>query len=70
MPLRVLLSSAPGGRCGPLRQQGLDGLPLLVAQRPELRAPSPCHPLYTGQRRIVDAEGRVQRFLRKYGMEA
>ena len=27
-------------------------------------------PLYTGQCRIVDAEGRVQRFLRKYGMEA
>lgn len=31
---------------------------------------SQCHPLYTGQRRIVDAEGRVQRFLRKYGMDA
>jgi large subunit ribosomal protein L31 len=30
---------------------------------------SKCHPLYTGQRRIVDAEGHVQRFLRKYGME-
>jgi large subunit ribosomal protein L31 len=28
---------------------------------------SRCHPLYTGQARIVDAEGRVQKFLRKYG---
>jgi len=31
---------------------------------------SKCHPLYTGQRRLVDTEGRVQKFMRKYGLEA
>jgi len=27
---------------------------------------SSCHPYYTGQQKIVDSEGRVERFLRKY----
>jgi large subunit ribosomal protein L31 len=27
---------------------------------------SKCHPFYTGQRRIVDTAGRVERFVRKY----
>jgi large subunit ribosomal protein L31 len=31
---------------------------------------SKCHPLYTGQRRLVDTEGRVEKFMRKYGLEA
>ncbi|AUC59876.1 LSU ribosomal protein L31 RpmE [Cyanobacterium sp. HL-69] len=26
------------------------------------------HPFYTGTQKIIDAEGRVDRFLRKYGM--
>lgn len=26
-----------------------------------------CHPFYTGQQRIVDTGGRVERFRRKYG---
>lgn len=26
------------------------------------------HPYYTGTQRIIDTEGRVDRFLRKYGM--
>ena len=26
-----------------------------------------CHPFYTGQQRIVDTAGRVDRFRRKYG---
>ncbi|PSP17207.1 MAG: 50S ribosomal protein L31 [Cyanobacteria bacterium QS_8_64_29] len=26
------------------------------------------HPFYTGQQRIIDTEGRVERFRRKYGM--
>jgi large subunit ribosomal protein L31 len=26
------------------------------------------HPYYTGTQKIIDAEGRVERFLRKYGM--
>jgi large subunit ribosomal protein L31 len=30
---------------------------------------SKCHPFYTGARRLVDAEGRVQRFVRKYGLK-
>lgn len=27
---------------------------------------SKCHPFYTGQRRIVDTAGRVERFVKKY----
>ncbi|MEB3336091.1 MAG: 50S ribosomal protein L31 [Leptolyngbyaceae bacterium] len=26
------------------------------------------HPFYTGTQKIIDSEGRVERFLRKYGM--
>ncbi len=28
---------------------------------------SKCHPFFTGQRRIVDTAGRVERFVKKYG---
>ncbi len=28
---------------------------------------SNCHPLYTGKQKLVDAEGRVERFRKKYG---
>lgn len=28
---------------------------------------SQCHPFFTGETRLVDAEGRVERFARKYG---
>lgn len=27
------------------------------------------HPFYTGSQKIVDTEGRVDRFMRKYGLE-
>jgi len=27
---------------------------------------SSCHPFYTGEQKIVDSEGRVERFLKKY----
>jgi large subunit ribosomal protein L31 len=27
------------------------------------------HPFYTGSQRILDTEGRVERFMRKYGIE-
>jgi large subunit ribosomal protein L31 len=27
------------------------------------------HPFYTGTQKIIDTEGRVERFLRKYGMK-
>jgi large subunit ribosomal protein L31 len=30
---------------------------------------SKCHPFYTGARRLVDSEGRVQRFARKYNLK-
>lgn len=29
-----------------------------------------CHPFYTGKAKMVDTEGRVERFLKKYGMES
>lgn len=28
---------------------------------------SKCHPLFTGKQKLVDTEGRVERFQRKYG---
>jgi large subunit ribosomal protein L31 len=28
------------------------------------------HPFYTGTQKIIDTEGRVERFMRKYGMFA
>ena len=30
---------------------------------------SKCHPFYTGQQKIVDTAGRVERFRKKYGLE-
>jgi large subunit ribosomal protein L31 len=30
---------------------------------------SNCHPFYTGKQKLMDTEGRVQRFNRKYGRE-
>lgn len=30
---------------------------------------SKCHPFYTGQRKFIDAEGRVQKFAKKYGLK-
>jgi large subunit ribosomal protein L31 len=31
---------------------------------------SSCHPFYTGKQKIMDTEGRVERFYRKYGNKA
>lgn len=28
---------------------------------------SACHPFYTGKQKIMDTEGRVERFYKKYG---
>lgn len=28
------------------------------------------HPFYTGTQKIIDTEGRVERFMRKYGMSS
>ena len=30
---------------------------------------SKCHPFYTGEQRIVDTEGRVERFRRRFNVE-
>jgi large subunit ribosomal protein L31 len=30
---------------------------------------SDCHPFYTGKEKVMDTEGRVERFRRKYGMQ-
>jgi large subunit ribosomal protein L31 len=37
--------------------------------KPELRVElcSACHPFYTGERRMVDTAGRVERFKQRYG---
>ena len=29
---------------------------------------SACHPFFTGKQKLVDTEGRVEKFLQKYGM--
>ena len=31
---------------------------------------SACHPFFTGQQKIVDTAGRVEKFRRKYGQKA
>jgi large subunit ribosomal protein L31 len=35
----------------------------------EVEVCSNCHPFYTGHQRLVDTEGRVERFKRKYGLK-
>jgi len=39
--------------------------------RPEIRVEicSKCHPFYTGRQKFVDTAGRVEKFLRRYGMK-
>jgi large subunit ribosomal protein L31 len=38
------------------------------ATKPEIRVEicAKCHPFYTGQQKIVDTEGRVERFVQRY----
>ena len=31
---------------------------------------SSCHPFFTGKQKIVDTEGRVEKFMQKYGMKS
>jgi large subunit ribosomal protein L31 len=40
--------------------------------RPEIHVEicSACHPFFTGKQKIVDTEGRVEKFMQKYGMNA
>lgn len=28
-----------------------------------------CHPFYTGQQKIVDTEGRIDKFIKRYGLQ-
>jgi large subunit ribosomal protein L31 len=39
--------------------------------KPQLRVEicSACHPFFTGKQKIVDTEGRVEKFLQKYKMK-
>lgn len=30
---------------------------------------SACHPFFTGKQKLVDSAGRVERFLKKYGLQ-
>lgn len=41
------------------------------ATKPDLRVEvcSHCHPFFTGEQRLVDTAGRVERFKRRYGMK-
>ncbi len=39
--------------------------------KPEIRVEvcSQCHPFYTGKQKMVDTEGRVEKFIRRYGLQ-
>ena len=39
--------------------------------KPELKVEvcSKCHPFFTGTQKIVDTEGRVERFIRRYNLQ-
>ena len=41
------------------------------ATKPNLRVEicSKCHPFYTGQQRVVDTEGRIERLKRRFKIE-
>ena len=41
------------------------------ATKPELKVEicSKCHPFFTGTQKIVDTEGRVERFIKRYGLQ-
>ncbi len=41
------------------------------SNKPEIRVElcSKCHPFFTGERRIVDTAGRVERFKARYNMK-
>jgi len=44
---------------------------VVASTKPELNVDiwSGNHPFYTGSQRIIDTEGRVERFLKKYDLE-
>lgn len=42
-----------------------------LSTRPQLRVEvcSKCHPFFTGQRKYLDTEGRVEKFQQRYGLK-
>ncbi len=40
-----------------------------LSMKPQIRVEicSNCHPFYTGKQKIVDTEGRVDKFMQRYG---
>jgi large subunit ribosomal protein L31 len=44
---------------------------VLGSTKPAIRVEicSACHPFYTGQQKIVDTEGRVDRFVKRYKLD-
>jgi len=43
-----------------------------ISSKPQMRVEvcSKCHPFFTGQRKYVDTEGRVEKFRQKYGLNS
>ncbi len=43
----------------------------IQSSQPEARVGicAKCHPFYTGKQKLVDTEGRVDRFRRRYGLK-
>lgn len=41
-------------------------IPSTINQVVKLEVCYQCHPLYTGKEKVVDTEGRIERFNRKY----
>jgi len=43
----------------------------VVATKPEVRLDicSSCHPFFTGRQKLIDTEGRVDRFTKKFGAQ-
>jgi large subunit ribosomal protein L31 len=44
---------------------------LTHSTKPEIKVEvcSACHPFYTGQQKMIDSEGRVDRFIRRYNLQ-
>ncbi|KTB47781.1 MULTISPECIES: 50S ribosomal protein L31 [Dehalogenimonas] len=44
---------------------------LLGSTKPEIKVElcNKCHPFYTGEKRMVDTAGRVDRFKQRYGLK-
>lgn len=40
-----------------------------VGEEVKVEICSSCHPFFTGKQKLIDTAGRVERFMKKYGME-